>query len=92
MEKTEKINIQEVVVYHSPQASLLPYQGNFPFAVIADPEKNLSTIRGWLIDLCHFGHGLDPRSIRADQFNRIGSECPLAIVCDSPLLSFSEAA
>jgi peroxiredoxin len=33
--------IQEVVVYHSPQASLLPYQGKFPFAVIADPEKKL---------------------------------------------------
>jgi peroxiredoxin len=33
--------IQEVVVYHSPQASLIPYQGKFPFAVIADPEKKL---------------------------------------------------
>jgi peroxiredoxin len=33
--------IQEVVVYHSPQASLLPYQGKFPFAVVADPEKKL---------------------------------------------------
>lgn len=33
--------IQEVVVYHSPPASLLPYQGKFPFAVIADPEKKI---------------------------------------------------
>lgn len=33
--------IKEVVVYHSPEASLLPYQGKFPFAVIADPEKKL---------------------------------------------------
>ncbi len=33
--------IQEVVVYHSPQASLLPYQGKYPFAVVADPEKKL---------------------------------------------------
>src|SRR5947209_4761102 len=33
--------IQEVVVYHSPQTSLLPYQGKFPFAVIADPEKKI---------------------------------------------------
>ncbi len=33
--------IQEVVVFHSPRESLLPYQGNFPFAVIADPEKKL---------------------------------------------------
>jgi len=33
--------IQEVVVFHSPRESLLPYQGKFPFAVIADPEKKL---------------------------------------------------
>ena len=33
--------IEEVVVYHSPLASLLPYQGSFPFAVIADPEKKI---------------------------------------------------
>jgi peroxiredoxin len=33
--------IEEVVVYHSPQQSLMPYQGNFPFAVIADPQKEL---------------------------------------------------
>ena len=33
--------IQEVVVYHSPESSLLPYQGKFPFAVIADPEKKI---------------------------------------------------
>jgi peroxiredoxin len=33
--------IEEVVVYHSPQSSLLPYQGHFPFAVIADPQKEL---------------------------------------------------
>jgi peroxiredoxin len=31
--------IEEVAVYHSPSESLLPYQGKFPFAVIADPEK-----------------------------------------------------
>ena len=33
--------IREVVVFHSPDASLLPYQGNFPFDVIGDPEKKL---------------------------------------------------
>ena len=33
--------IQEVVVFHSPRESLLPFQGNFPFDVIADPEKKL---------------------------------------------------
>lgn len=31
--------IHEVVVFHSPARSLLPYQGKFPFDVIADPEK-----------------------------------------------------
>jgi peroxiredoxin len=33
--------IQEVVVFHSPKESLLPYQGKFPFDVIGDPEKKL---------------------------------------------------
>ena len=33
--------IQEVVVFHSPVESLLPYQGLFPFEVIADPKKKL---------------------------------------------------
>lgn len=33
--------IREVVIFHSPKESLLPYQGNFPFSVIGDPEKKL---------------------------------------------------
>lgn len=33
--------ISEVVVFHSPKESLLPYQGKFPFDVIGDPEKKL---------------------------------------------------
>ena len=33
--------IREVVVFHSPDAELLPYQGNFPFDVIGDPTKAL---------------------------------------------------
>lgn len=33
--------IMEVVVFHSSAAELLPYQGNFPFAVIGDPEKKI---------------------------------------------------
>jgi peroxiredoxin len=33
--------IREVVVFHSPKESLLPYQGKFPFDVIGDPEKKL---------------------------------------------------
>ena len=33
--------IHEVVVFHSPNTSLLPYQGQFPFDVIGDPDKTL---------------------------------------------------
>ena len=33
--------IHEVVIFHSPKESLLPYQGKFPFDVIGDPEKKL---------------------------------------------------
>ena len=31
--------IHEIVFFHSPKESLLPYQGNFPFDVIGDPDK-----------------------------------------------------
>ena len=37
----EAAGIREVVVFHSPRESLLPYQGNFPFDVIGDPDKKL---------------------------------------------------
>jgi len=37
----EAAGIKEVVIFHSPKESLLPFQGNFPFDVIADPEKKL---------------------------------------------------
>lgn len=33
--------IREVVIFHSPDAELLPYQGQFPFDVIGDPNKVL---------------------------------------------------
>ena len=33
--------IREVVVFHSPDAELLPYQGRFPFDVIGDPGHTL---------------------------------------------------
>jgi len=54
----EAAGIHEVVVFHSPVKSLLPYQGKFPFDVIADPEK---------VHYAEFGVGtsvfaiLDPR-------------------------------
>lgn len=33
--------IREVVVFHSTEQQLRPYQGNFPFQVIGDPTKSL---------------------------------------------------
>jgi len=33
--------VQEIVVFHSSEADLLPYQGQFPFDVIGDPTKML---------------------------------------------------
>jgi peroxiredoxin len=30
--------IREVVIFHSPDAELLPYQGRFPFDVVGDPS------------------------------------------------------
>jgi peroxiredoxin len=33
--------VHEVVVFHSSNESLLPYQGQFPFDVIGDPKKAL---------------------------------------------------
>ena len=33
--------IKEVVVFHSTDAKLLPYQGRFPFDVVGDPKKKL---------------------------------------------------
>lgn len=35
------VGINEVVVFHSSDAELLPYQGQFPFDVIGDSEKTL---------------------------------------------------
>jgi peroxiredoxin len=33
--------VREVVTFHSSDAELLPYQGQFPFEVIGDPNKTL---------------------------------------------------
>ena len=40
-EEIAKAGVREVVVFHSPDESLLPYQGEFPFDVIGDPQKRL---------------------------------------------------
>ncbi len=37
----EAAGIQEIVFFHSPDSSLLPFQGKFPFDVIGDPEKKI---------------------------------------------------
>jgi len=37
----QKAGIREVVIFHSPNESLLKYQGKFPFDVVGDPEKKL---------------------------------------------------
>ena len=39
--EVQAAGIHEVVIFHSPKESLLPYQGKFPFDVIGDPEKKL---------------------------------------------------
>lgn len=36
-----RAGITEVVIFHSSKEELLPHQGYFPFAVVADPEKTL---------------------------------------------------
>jgi peroxiredoxin len=33
--------VREIVVFHSSNGELLPYQGQFPFDVIGDPERKL---------------------------------------------------
>ncbi|MQA15950.1 MAG: redoxin domain-containing protein [Pseudonocardiaceae bacterium] len=35
--------IREVVVFHSPVEAMLPHQGGLPFAVVADPDRELYT-------------------------------------------------
>lgn len=37
----EAAGVHEVVIFHSPKESLLPFQGKFPFDVVGDPEKKL---------------------------------------------------
>lgn len=37
----KEAGIREVVIFHSSDAELLPYQGHFPFDVVGDPTKTL---------------------------------------------------
>ncbi|MBI3566114.1 MAG: AhpC/TSA family protein [Elusimicrobia bacterium] len=38
--------IREVAVFHSSEEAMLPYQGDLPFDVVADPEKKLYALLG----------------------------------------------
>jgi peroxiredoxin len=40
-EEIANAGVREVVVFHSPDQELLPYQGRFPFDVVGDPKKIL---------------------------------------------------
>jgi peroxiredoxin len=42
----EIAGVREVVVFHSSDSELLPYQGQFPFAVIGDPKRVLYRLYG----------------------------------------------
>lgn len=42
----EAAGIQEVVLFHSSREALLPYTSDLPFAVVADPARQLYTLFG----------------------------------------------
>lgn len=65
--------IREVVVFHSSDTELLPYQGQFPFDVIGDPKKTLYRRFGvetsiWAV--------LDPRAWGASLRGNLQKEKP----------------
>ena len=41
IEQIRAAGVQEVAVFHSSKETMLPYQGDLPFAVVADPAKRL---------------------------------------------------
>lgn len=42
----ESARVKEIVVFHSSKEELLPFQGQFPFAVVGDPKKELYRLYG----------------------------------------------
>lgn len=42
----EAAGVKEIVIFHSSDDELLPFQGQFPFAVIGDPKKELYRLFG----------------------------------------------
>src|ERR1700744_4372037 len=72
-EELTKQGIREVVVFHSSDDELLPYQGRFPFDVIGDPSKRLYRRYGveasiWAV--------LDPRAWWASLRGNLKSDKP----------------
>lgn len=55
--------IQEVVVFHSRRETMLAFQGELPFAAIADPDKRLYAEFG--VGQMSWLSAFDPRSWRA---------------------------
>jgi peroxiredoxin len=55
--------VREVVVFHSRRETMLPFQGELPFAVIADPGKMLYAEFG--VGRMSWWSAFDPRSWRA---------------------------
>lgn len=42
----ESAGVREIVIFHSSVEELLPFQGQFPFAVVGDPKKQLYRLFG----------------------------------------------
>lgn len=40
-EEIQAVGVTEIVVFHSPAEIMAPHQGHLPFAVVADPEREL---------------------------------------------------
>jgi hypothetical protein len=55
--------VQEVIVFHSERSLMLDFQGDLPFAAIADPKFAL--YRDFDVGRMRIWHGLHPRSWRA---------------------------
>lgn len=73
-EDIKKAGVKEVVVFHSPDAELLPYQGRFPFDVIGDPAESLYRKYGVRKSLRAI---LDPRAWPASLKGNLRKDKPL---------------
>lgn len=58
-----KAGIREVVLFHSPAATMLEFQGQLPFEVVADPAREVYDEFG--VGSVSVSAAFDPRSWRA---------------------------